>query len=144
MNYKREMSLLLIASLAPILNPDNVIAGSYVPTETRDESNWQEDSALYIGKHKIVIGVNNVVVALNNGIVNIPEGITMITGYAFSGCDELIMLVIPDSVAYIGAGAFRDCAKLTHIMWRGRKYTDKNTLNKDMMNDGLISANVWL
>ena len=40
---------------------------------------------------------------------------TTIGEHAFYNCDELISVIIPDSVTTIGANAFRDCASLSSI-----------------------------
>lgn len=45
----------------------------------------------------------------------IPEGITEIEAGAFSSCDELIKLSMPDTVRRIGREAFEGCSLLTSI-----------------------------
>ena len=47
--------------------------------------------------------------------VNLSSGVTGIGEEAFSGCEKLEELTIPDSVQSIGAGAFRDCWELSGI-----------------------------
>ncbi len=44
--------------------------------------------------------------------VIIPEGVEYIDGGAFSDCDNLTEVVFPDSLIYIDNDAFADCPKL--------------------------------
>ena len=46
----------------------------------------------------------------------ISSGITSIGNYAFSNCDCLISVGIPDSITYIGDDAFTGCGRLTQIV----------------------------
>jgi len=46
------------------------------------------------------------------GAVTLPDGITMIGGYAFSGCTEMTELHIPEGVISIETSAFRYCYAL--------------------------------
>ena len=60
----------------------------------------------------------------SNGSINIPNEhnglpVTSIGGYAFSGSDNITSVVIPQSVTFIGAGAFRDCGQLEYIIFEG-------------------------
>ena len=45
--------------------------------------------------------------------VVIPEGVTSIGGYAFEGCSSLANIVIPEGVTSIGYAAFCECSSLT-------------------------------
>ena len=53
----------------------------------------------------------------------ILEEITSIGAYAFSGCDSIKSIEIPNSVASIGTQAFRDCSSLTNL------YIPKSVIN---------------
>ena len=60
----------------------------------------------------------------SNGSINIPSEhnglpVTSIGGYAFSGNDNITSVIIPQSVTFIGDGAFRDCSQLTYIIFQG-------------------------
>lgn len=47
--------------------------------------------------------------------VSIPNSVIRIDDYAFYFCKNLKEVIIPDSVAYIGACAFNSCERLRHI-----------------------------
>lgn len=47
--------------------------------------------------------------------VVIPEGVTTIEDYAFSRCDNLMSVTIPDSVTEIGSSAFNECTGLISV-----------------------------
>ena len=47
--------------------------------------------------------------------ITIPEGVTSIGDYAFTSCDSLTNITIPDSVTSIGEEAFRECRALKSI-----------------------------
>ena len=60
-----------------------------------------------------------------------PEGTERIDPRAFSGCNRLLSVELPDSVADIGADAFEGRANLTLIVGRGsfaERYARKNGL----------------
>ena len=73
-----------------------------------DDSNW-EDGILYIR--------NNVVKAKEDisNVCYIKKGTNKILSYAFSGCEELESIVIPDSVSIIGTFAFSNCTGLKTV-----------------------------
>lgn len=48
-------------------------------------------------------------------IAAIPEGVTQISDYAFEGCDELELLLIPSDVEYIGKYAFANLPNLKYV-----------------------------
>ncbi|MDC0049766.1 leucine-rich repeat domain-containing protein [Verrucomicrobia bacterium] len=48
--------------------------------------------------------------------ITIPDGVTSIGGGAFEECESLTSITIPDSVTSIGSSAFRGCASLTSII----------------------------
>lgn len=45
--------------------------------------------------------------------------VTAIEGLAFSGCDSLISITVPDSITAIGDGAFFGCSRLRHVAYTG-------------------------
>lgn len=73
-----------------------------------DKRNW-ENGVLYIGKY--LIGTNKSVF----GSYTVREGTIAIAGCAFSYCEKLTSITIPNSVKSIEAYAFSNCTKLTNI-----------------------------
>ena len=47
--------------------------------------------------------------------ITIPDSVTSIGKWTFSGCDSLTNITIPDSVTSIGKGAFSGCSNLTSV-----------------------------
>ena len=47
--------------------------------------------------------------------ITIPDGVVTIGEYAFSLCDGLTSVTIPDSITYMGASAFWDCVNITQV-----------------------------
>ncbi len=72
--------------------------------------NWV-DSALYIGKHLMEIQNKDSV----SGSFSVREGTVSIANKAFSGCENLTAISLPESVTRIGDYAFEDCYSLTEI-----------------------------
>ena len=74
------------------------------------------------GLRKITIGKNSPIAGLGLGRctylneVVLSEGRTEIDDYAFSVCDKLTNLKIPESVEYIGRNAFNYCNGLTEVV----------------------------
>ena len=59
-----------------------------------------------------------------NGHAEIPEGTTYLDDLAFFKCPGLVSVRIPDSVNWIGAGAFSECTNLTSIKASGVRVID--------------------
>ena len=51
--------------------------------------------------------------------VTIPDSVTSIGEYSFVDCSSITSITIPDSVDSIGWGAFRNCSSLTAITFLG-------------------------
>ncbi len=77
------------------------------------------ENAQYLGNssnpHLVLIGV----IDKNVTTFNIPEGTSVIYQSAFSECEEIEAIVIPDSVVDIGVGAFSNCTKLKNVTISG-------------------------
>lgn len=71
----------------------------------RDESNW-DNGLLYIGKH-LIASKEEI-----SGAVAVKEGTLSIACHAFSGRNLLTEITLPDSLEYIGDGAFGYCTVL--------------------------------
>ena len=59
-----------------------------------------------------------------NGHTEIPEGTTDIGDLAFNECPGLVSVTIPDSVNWVGAGAFSGCTNLKSIKASGVRVID--------------------
>lgn len=100
--------------LSSITIPDSVISiGANMCAETnyyKDKANWT-DGALYIDRHLIEVNTESV-----SGTYTIREGTLTIAQQAMRECDNLIEVIIPDSVVSIGAKAFVGCRSLTDVV----------------------------
>ena len=77
----------------------------------------------------------------SNGSINIPSEhnglpVTSIGGYAFSRNGDITSVVIPQSVTFVGAGAFRDCGQLEYIIFEGEapSLVDDEDSSYDIVN----------
>ncbi len=93
---------------------ENVFAGcTDLASITVDENNPNYksiDGNLYSKNGKTLI---QYAIGKRDTSFKIPDGVTTIIILAFLGCDNLISVTIPNSVAYIDAFAFSDCTNLT-------------------------------
>lgn len=66
----------------------------------------------------LVTGIGNFAFSRCQTLTNIciPDGVTSVGNAAFSGCHSLISVHLPDSVTSIGHGAFSDCNLLTDLV----------------------------
>ena len=71
----------------------------------------------------------------------IREGTTLIAGYAFAWCENLVEITIPDSVIYICDDAFYECYNLTDVYYYLDEY-EWNYICIGWNNDSLLSANI--
>ena len=98
--------------LTSVKLPDSVTSiGSSAFCNTayyKKSSNWEND-VLYIGKHLIEAKERL------SGTYKIKEGTLCIGDWAFSDCDGLTSVTIPDGVRSIGCGAFYNCESLTSV-----------------------------
>ena len=77
------------------------------------ESSWEE-GVLYLDNYLIEASNNEV-----KGDYSIKEGTILIADYAFASCDNLVSIVIPNSVKSIGDYAFYDCENITKVNYLG-------------------------
>ncbi len=80
-----------------------------------------------------LVMVNTILVdgEMAEGDILIPEGVTMISGRAFAGCNNLTSVTMPDSVKRIGMEAFSECSNLVCVA-----RTEKETTEKETAADG--------
>lgn len=97
-------------SLVTINLPDTITkigeCAFYDTGYAADEENW-EDDVLYIGNHLISADIS--------GDYVVKEGTVCIADSAFSYCDYLFTVELPDSVVSIGDDAFMECYNLNDI-----------------------------
>ncbi|MBE6709199.1 MAG: hypothetical protein E7578_08170 [Ruminococcaceae bacterium] len=96
-----------------------------------DESNW-ENNVLYIGHHLIraeleirdsysikpgTIAIAEGAFSYCENLINviIPNGVSIIGTWAFSNCESISSIIIPEGVTYIGWNAFYNCPNLLEV-----------------------------
>ena len=73
--------------------------------------NNQPDGMIYIGK----VAYRYKGIMPSNTTIELKQGTTSISSYAFGDCENLISMVIPDSITTIERGAFSYCTSLKSI-----------------------------
>ena len=99
------------SSLTSITIPESVITIGGYAFEGTPWYNSKEDGVIYIGK--VLYNYKGEMPA--NTSLDIIEGTLRISSYAFSNCNNLTSIYIPNSVTSIGERAFRYCSSLTSI-----------------------------
>ncbi len=119
-------------NLSNITIPDSVtqLVASFKDTAYYNDPNNWSDGLLYINNHlvavdKLVSGdleikPGTVTIYAFTGCENlnkvlIPEGVKRIENYAFSGCINLKELIIPKSIEYMGHGFLSDCKSIESL-----------------------------
>ncbi len=79
----------------------------------------------------VEVETKTLIKGFNNTQLPDDGSIERIGAYAFSGCDNLSSIILPDCISYIGVSAFKDCRKLASV-----------TLPKNLtsINTGLFSG----
>lgn len=99
------------SGLTSITIPESVTS---IGIDAFDGTTWynnQPDGMIYVDK----IAYKFKGTMPSGSHITIKEGTHIIAGGAFSGCDKLLNLTIPNSITNIGEQAFRNCAKLKSI-----------------------------
>jgi len=124
------------AGLTNISIPDSVTTiggGAFAGTGYyNNPSNWEKD-VLYIGNHLIKVNTTK------NGECYIKNGIRTVAKEAFYECDNIVTVVIPDSITNIGEYAFDGCSKLETVLYEGSESQWLN-VTKFFENDDLNNA----
>ena len=68
--------------------------------------------------------------------MKIPVGVTRIEKHVFRGCASLTCVTIPQSVEYVGEGAFANCGNLAEFRVAGGNYHYKDDVGLLMTRDG--------
>lgn len=63
----------------------------------------------------VEVGSKTLIKGFNNGKIPTDGSVTRLGEYAFSGCEELTSITVPDCVETIGSSAFSNCEKLQSI-----------------------------
>lgn len=99
-----------------------------------NEENWN-DGVLYLDKH--LIKAKTTV----SGKLIIKDGTTSIANRAFENCNDVSVIIIPDSVIHIGDSAFSDCFNITDVYYTGTEEEWKS-ISIGSNNSYLIDANI--
>lgn len=123
------------SNLEKISLPDKIInINAYAFMDTAyyfDEANWSDD-ILYLGKH-LLFASDEV-----DGHCTVKDGTLTIAEHAFKG-NDIKCIVLPDSIKFIGASAFRSCNALTDIYYNSTADV-WNKIEIGDNNDRLINA----
>lgn len=76
-----------------------------------------------------------------SGEYAIPDGVNVIADFAFALCSGLTSVSIPESVCWIGGGAFGGCENLTDVWYAGTE-EQWNEISIDWGNDALWNAEI--
>ena len=106
--------------LASIKIPDSVTSigiGAFADCDGLVSIIVSEGNPVYhsAGNCLIETATGTLIAGCSNSIIPTDGSVTSIGGYAFSGCDNLTSVTIPNSVTSIGDSAFEDCYGLTSI-----------------------------
>ncbi len=63
----------------------------------------------------VEIETKTLIRGFNNTVVPNDGSIERIASYAFSGCENIASITLPDSINYLGASTFKDCKKLSSV-----------------------------
>ena len=73
--------------------------------------------------------------------ITIPDSVTSIDEYAFWYCTSLVSITIPNSVTYIGSSAFENCDSLATVYYTGTA-AEWEAIEIDSWNDDLLDAKI--
>lgn len=106
-----DSAFLYCTNLNEINIPENI---TRIENKAFDETAYVNNSSNWIDN---TLYIDDCILKYNGTDSNyvVKDGIKLIADRAFSNCTTLIEIEIPDSVNYIGLGAFRDCSNLKTI-----------------------------
>ena len=125
-------------SLSSIGIPDSVSGLGRAFTNTayyNDESNWT-NGALYIGNHLITVKPEV------SGVYSLKKNTKSVATYAFSFCENLTAIVIPDSVRSIETYAVQNCDLFNDVYYGGNETEWNEIAINDFYNQELLAATI--
>ncbi|MBQ1183685.1 MAG: leucine-rich repeat domain-containing protein [Clostridia bacterium] len=107
-------------NLAKITVPKTVLKiedGAFSDCDKLSVVNVSTDNTNYknLAGALVEIETKTLIKGFNNTQLPNDNSIERISAYAFSGCNSLLSIVIPDCISYIGVSAFKDCTQLTDV-----------------------------
>lgn len=117
----------------------------------KNSSNWENGTVLYIGNHLIkakenlsgvyyikdcTLTIATGAFSLCNNITNIiiPNSVTRIGCFAFSSCSSITNITIPNGVTSIDHYAFANCSSLTSVAIKTKNATFRSYVFDDCLN----------
>lgn len=96
----------------------SIEGGAFLDCNLLKTINISEDNQYYVSEDGVLYSKDKtilVVLPSTKKTVSIPTTVTKIEKYAFSGCEEIISIILPDNVTSIGSRAFEGCTALANI-----------------------------
>ena len=72
--------------------------------------------------------------------VNLPDSVRAIFDGAFKNCSALGYIILPDDVQYIGQEAFAGCSNLWEVVYQGRMMYDIRSVMTTLRKNGVQIA----
>ena len=100
-------------------------------------------TVIFNNREYIVTAIGNEAFSYCNALtsITIPNSVKSIEGYTFTGCSSLTSITIPNSVISIGKGVFQRCSSLSSVVSKIKKPFDYDDYNNGIMEklDSIIN-----